>query len=82
MKELILVKERFPDKVRRVVRRKLWLWGMYLEHAEEKLIMAFVWRLPIRVIHWAVVRAAVIAEPNFNPSTITADEMLERLRDG
>jgi hypothetical protein len=38
-----------------------------------------LFKVPRRGLYWAVVRAAVIAEPNSNPSGVTADEMLKAL---
>jgi hypothetical protein len=45
----------------------------------ESLAIKVAWKLPQRVLYWATVRAACIAEPNLNPSDVTVTEMMEAI---
>jgi hypothetical protein len=44
-----------------------------------RLFLSFIWKLPRKVIYWAVIRAAVMTEPDLNPSSVTAEQMLQKL---
>ena len=64
--------------------RTIWtLPGMALRErwhrTGEWAAMAVAWRLPRRVLYWAAVRAACVAEPNLNPSDVTVTEMMEAI---
>lgn len=41
--------------------------------------MNLAWLLPRKLVYWCVVRAAVKAEPNLNPSGVTAIEMMREM---
>lgn len=43
-----------------------------------RAFLSLVWKLPRRVIYWAVIRAAVSVEPNTDPSSVTAEDMLKK----
>jgi len=43
-----------------------------------KLGKNLIWMLPKRVVYWCVIRAAVEVGPNYNPSSVTAEEMLKK----
>lgn len=47
-----------------------------LRRTGEWAAMKVAWALPRRVLYWAAVRAACIAEPNLNPSDVTVTEMM------
>lgn len=49
----------------------------YYKKPKEKLFLSFIWKLPRKVIYWAVIRAAVEVEPNKDPSGVTAAQMLD-----
>lgn len=64
--------------------RTIWtLPGMALRErwnrTGEWAAMKVAWALPKRVLYWAAVRAACIAEPNLNPSDVTVTEMMEAI---
>ena len=44
--------------------------------------MKIAWALPRRVLYWAAVRAACVAEPNLNPSDVTVSEMMDAIGHG
>lgn len=46
---------------------------------DEWLAMKIAWALPKRVLYWAAVRAACIAEPSTDPSKVTVTEMMEAI---
>ena len=45
----------------------------------EWLAIKIAWALPRRVLYWAAVRAACVAEPQFNPSDVTVTQMMEAI---
>lgn len=53
--------------------------GTLAEETIEKQARNHAYRLPKKVLYWAVVRAAAIAEPNLFPGDKTATEMLEAI---
>lgn len=64
------------------MRTRLWLWKDYWTRTwPEKMLTAFVWRLPRRIVYWCVVRAAVTTKPIEYPAEATAREMLGALSD-
>lgn len=50
-----------------------------LARTRDSLAMKAAWKLPRPVLYWAAVRAAVVAEPNENPSEVTVTQMMEAL---
>lgn len=68
-----------PVLPKRTVRSELgWLWYWHVKRRMGKIGTAIIWKLPKRVVYWCVIRAAVEVEPNYNPSAVTAEEMLEK----
>lgn len=62
---------------------KLWLQEFVywrIKRPANKLYISFIWKLPKSMVYWCVIRAASVAEPNKNPSSVTAEEMLEAIR--
>lgn len=51
----------------------------YLSHPAEKATITLVWKLPTRIIYWAVIRAAARVEPDRYPGDVTATQMLDAL---
>jgi len=51
----------------------------HVKRPAHKAFLALIWKLPKRVVYWCVIRAAVKAEPNTNPSAVTAEQMLKVL---
>ena len=41
--------------------------------------MKIAWALPRRALYWAAVRAAVIVEPNTDPSGVTVVQMMQTI---
>jgi hypothetical protein len=41
--------------------------------------MKVAWALPRRVLYWAAVRAACVAEPNLSPSDVTVTQMMDAI---
>jgi len=68
--------------------RTIWtLPGMALRERwrrtwDEWLAIKIAWALPRRVLYWAAVRAACVAEPNLNPSDVTVTQMMEAIGHG
>ena len=52
-----------------------------IERTKSTVAMKVAYFLPRSVLYWAAVRAACIVEPKFNPSDVTAVQMMEALRD-
>ena len=46
---------------------------------EEWGAMKIAWLLPQHVLYWAAVRAAVLVEPNTDPSGVTAKMMMDKI---
>lgn len=55
-----------------------WIYW-YARRPMGKLGRKIIWMLPKKVVYWCVIRAAVLTEPNTNPSSVTAEEMLKAL---
>lgn len=56
-----------------------WLWYYYIAR-RTRMWPHFVARhLPKKVLYWAVVVAAVKAEPNGNPSDVTSVQMMQAI---
>ena len=48
-------------------------WGKFIE----KLQMAIAWKIPIWLVHWSIVRAAIMVEPQNFPGYVTSQQMLK-----
>jgi hypothetical protein len=58
-----------------------WREWMYwkVSRPAHKAWMKMIWALPRKVVYWCVVRAAVTAEPDKNPGSVTSTEMMEAM---
>ena len=50
-----------------------------LRRTSEWAAIKVAWALPRRVLYWAAVRAACVAEPKLNPSDVTVTQMMEAI---
>lgn len=54
-------------------------WYWHVTRRQQRIPMVIANRLPRRVVYWAVIRAACLAEPQEYPGEKTALEMLKAL---
>jgi hypothetical protein len=60
------------------MRAKLnWYWYWFVTRKIRHAGISLVWKLPKPVVYWCVIRAATKVQPDTNPSSITAEEMLK-----
>ncbi len=61
---------------------ELWLlrfdWSIWWDNK----VMRVAWRLPRRLVYWALIRAAVESEPSLNPSEQTILTVCDRWQRG
>ena len=64
---------------------KLFEFRMWLSKVREKVVMAIVWRLPEKLIHWCVIRAWAISTTgkysHIHPDDVKWNEALDRVRE-
>lgn len=53
-------------------------WYRNVKRRQGNFGRRIIWMFPKRVVYWCVIRAAVEVEPNYNPSQVTAEEMLKK----